>query len=46
MQISDRLGVVESRAIKTNSDLVVCRLTYQTNQSQGDLLGVLVASMG
>ena len=38
--------MVESRVIKNNSDLVVCRLTYQTGQSQGDLLGVLVALDG
>ena len=38
--------MVESRVIKNNSDLVVCRLTYQTGQNQGDLLGVLVALDG
>ena len=38
--------MVEAGVVKNNSDLVVCRLAYQTGQGQGDLLGVLVALDG
>ena len=46
VQVGHRLGVVESRIIKNNGDLIVLCFAHKAGHGQGYPLGVLVALHG